>query len=65
MTGEVSAANTNFPYYTVKSIHEQVVELNQHFPGLGFANHEVAEQPLPVEAEAWFAIPRWQTIANT
>src|SRR3989338_3584253 len=51
--------------YKVKGITEQTNILRQLFPGIGFADEKLAEQPLPPNAEGWFAIPKWQTIAPT
>jgi hypothetical protein len=49
--------------YKVKGITEQTNILRQLFPGIGFADEKIAEQPLPPNAEGWFAIPKWQTLA--
>ena len=67
--------NSSYVYprgYKVKGIAEQTNILRQFFPGIGFANEKLAEQPLPsnlptgqVGAEGWFAIPRWEKIALT
>lgn len=51
--------------YKVKGITEQTNILRQLFPGIGFADEKIAEQPLPFNAEGWFAIPKWQTLAPT
>lgn len=51
--------------YKVKGIAEQTNILRQLFPGIGFADEKLAEQPLPPNAEGWFAIPKWQTLAPT
>jgi hypothetical protein len=51
--------------YKVKGITEQTNILRQLFPGIGFADEKLAEQPLPPNTEGWFAIPKWQTIAPT
>ena len=51
--------------YKVKGITEQTNILRQLFPGIGLADEKLAEQPLPPNAEGWFAIPKWQTIAPT
>jgi hypothetical protein len=51
--------------YKVKRITEQTNILRQLFPGVGFADEKLAEQPLPPNAEGWFAIPKWQTLAPT
>src|SRR3989338_606474 len=57
---------SNYAYpkgYKVKGITEQTNILRQLFPGIGFADEKIAEQPLPTNAEGWFAIPKWQTLA--
>jgi len=46
--------------YKVKGITEQTNILRQLFPGIGFADEKLAEQPLPPNAEGWFAIPKWE-----
>jgi hypothetical protein len=51
--------------YKVKGITEQTNILRQLFPGIGFADEKIAEQPLPPNSEGWFAIPKWQTLAPT
>lgn len=51
--------------YKVKGITEQTNALRQLFPGIGFADEKIAKQPLPPNAEGWFAIPKWQTLAPT
>jgi hypothetical protein len=51
--------------YKVKGITAQVNVLRQLIPDIGFANEKLAEQPLPANAEGWFAIPRWQSVAKT
>ncbi|MDD5696812.1 MAG: hypothetical protein PHO90_02460 [Candidatus Pacebacteria bacterium] len=52
-------------YTKPKGITEQVNILRQLIPDIGFADEKLAEQPLPDNAEGWFAIPRWQSIAKT
>jgi hypothetical protein len=52
-------------YTAPKSITEQCNILRGIFPGVGFANEKLAEGAVPANAEGWFAIPRWQTIAPT
>lgn len=62
---EVESPYGYFSGYTPKSISEQINRLRQLFPGLGTANEQLAEQPLPTYAEGFFAIPRWEKIAPT
>jgi len=63
---EVKSSYYAYPKdYEVKRIAEQVCILRQLFPGIGYADEKLAEEPLPLNAEGWFAIPRWQTIAPT
>jgi hypothetical protein len=51
--------------YKPKGIKEQVNILRKLFSGIGVADEKVAEQPLPANTEGWFAIPRWQSVAET
>lgn len=51
--------------YRVRPIEAQVTELRTLFPSLGFCNEKLARKPLLEGAEAWFAIPRWRTLAST
>ena len=54
-------------YKKPKGITEQTNILRQLFPGIGFANEELAQRPLPEnsEVEGYFAIPRWESVAKT
>lgn len=52
-------------YEKPKGITEQTNRLREMFPGVGFADEKIAEGELPANAEGWFAIPRWETIAPT
>src|SRR3989338_5316196 len=52
-------------YRKPKGITEQCNILRQIFPGVGFADEKLAECAVPANAEGWFAIPKWQTIAPT
>ena len=49
--------------YKVKGITDQTDILRQLFPGIGFALEKLANQPLPPNAEGWFAIPKWEKCA--
>ena len=51
--------------YEPKPIVEQVARLRELFPELSSVDESVAEQPLPQHAEGWFAIPRWEKVADT
>ena len=53
------------PTYRVRPVEAQVTELRKLFPSLGSCQEKLARRGLPVGAEAWFAIPRWQTLAST
>ncbi len=53
------------PTYRVRPVEAQVTELRKLFPGLGACHEKLGRIPLPDEAEAWFAIPRWQAVAST
>jgi hypothetical protein len=52
-------------YKKPKEIAEQTNILRQFIPGAGFADEEIAKQPLPPNAEGWFAIPGWQSVGKT
>ncbi len=59
---------SNYEYlsgYEPKGITEQINILRQLFPGIGYADEKLAEQPLPANAEGWFAIPKWQSVARS
>ena len=51
--------------YKPKGITEQTNILRQLIPGIGFADEKLALRPLPENAEGWFAIPKWQSVAPT
>lgn len=51
--------------YGPKGIAEQVARLRELFPEFGSYDEELAEEDLPLNAKGWFAIPRWEKIANT
>ena len=51
--------------YRIKGMTEQTNILRQLLPGIGFADEELVKRTLPLNAEGWFAIPKWQTMANT
>jgi len=54
-----------FSYSTPKSIAIQVERLREFFPGLGTVDESIATRDLPINAEGYFAIPRWEIIAST
>ncbi|MBU4285150.1 hypothetical protein KKF60_02220 [Patescibacteria group bacterium] len=62
---EVKSSYGYLSGYKPKGITEQTNILRQLFPGAGFADEKLAQQPLPPNAEGWFAIPRWQSVAKT
>jgi hypothetical protein len=51
--------------YQPKGVADQIKRLRELFSELGTADVELANQPLPSNAEGWFAIPRWDKIAPT
>ncbi len=51
--------------YKPKGITAQTNLLRRLFPGVGFADEKLADAPLPPNAEAYFAIPRWESLAQT
>ena len=62
---EVGSSYGYLSGYKPKGITEQTNRLRQLISGVGFADEKLAEQPLPANAEGWFAITRWQKIAQT
>jgi hypothetical protein len=62
---EVSSTRVYPPTYRVRPIEAQVTELRKLFPSLGSCQEKLARRDLPEGAEAWFAIPRWQSLAST
>lgn len=62
---EQEASDRKYPSdYNPKHMHEQVRILREAFPGLGSFDENLATGPLPLYAEGWFAIPRWQKVAS-
>ncbi len=53
------------PGYGPKDITDQTNILRELFPGVGYAKEALAKAPLPKGAEAFFAIPQWQKMAET
>jgi hypothetical protein len=51
--------------YQPKPTNDQIARLRGLFPELGTADVSRGHQPLPPNAEGWFAIPRWEKIAPT
>jgi hypothetical protein len=62
---EVKSSYGYLSGYKPKGITEQTNRLRELFPGIGYANEKLAEQVLPENVEGWFAIPRWQKVAQT
>ena len=62
---EVESSYGYLSGYNPKGITEQTNILRQLIPGIGFADEKITQQPLPANAEGWFAIPRWQSVAKT
>jgi len=60
---EVESRYRYSAYHEPKGIAEQIKILRQLFPGIGFP--EICRSKLPSNAEGWFAIPRWQVVAET
>ena len=52
-------------YTTPKPIADQVKLLKDFFPDLGTVDESVTTCNLPINAEGYFAIPRWERIAPT
>jgi hypothetical protein len=53
------------PTYRVRPVEAQVTALKGYFPSLGSCMEKLGRRQLPEGAEAWFAIPRWQALAQT
>lgn len=51
--------------YSVRPIETQIAILREAFPELGGCIERLARNPLPEEAEGWFAVPRWQAVSST
>lgn len=51
--------------YAIRPVEAQETILRRCFPELGTMNAKLARNPLPLGAEGWFAIPRWQALAPT
>ncbi len=62
---EVGSNRVYPPTYKVRPVEAQVTELKKYFPSLGSCMEKLARKPLLEGAEAWFAIPRWQSLAPT
>jgi hypothetical protein len=62
---EVGSNRVYPPNYRVRPVEAQVTELKKLFPRLGSCHEKLAHRQLPEGAEAWFAIPRWQALAQT
>jgi hypothetical protein len=62
---EVESSYGYLSGYQPKGITEQTNRLRELFPGIGYANEELAKQSLSSNAEGWFVIPRWEKIAPT
>ena len=62
-------SNYGYPQgYAVKPVCEQLVELSKHFSGLNTSSVLACSKELPAlpqGAEGWFAIPRWEKVAET
>src|ERR1039458_6053196 len=53
------------PIYRVRPVEAQVTALKGLFPSLGSCMEKLGRRQLPENAEAWFVIPRWQSLAQT
>ncbi len=52
-------------YERPKSITVQTNCLRELFPGIGCADEKLVEKSLPTGAEGYFAIPRWEKVADS
>ena len=62
---EVGSTRIYPPGFKVRPVEAQVTELRKLFPSLGACDEKIGRRPRPEGAEAWFVIPRWQTLAST
>jgi len=62
---EVGSDRCYPPTYRVRPVEAQVTELRKLIPTLGACQEKLGRIPLPDGPEAWFAIPRWETVAPT
>lgn len=63
---EETISNREYPAnYRIRPVEAQVTGLRKLFPKLGGCMERIGRRPLPDGAEAWFALPRWQTLAST
>lgn len=62
---EVASNRVYPPTYRVRPIEAQVTALKTLFPVLEGCQEKLARKPLLEGAEAWFAIPRWGSLAPT
>src|SRR3989344_6800899 len=62
-------SNYGYPSgYAVKPVYEQLVALAKHFNGLNTSEvlaYSKELPALPVGAENWFAVPRWEKVASS
>jgi hypothetical protein len=52
-------------YRQPKALDEQMALLGAVLPGIGGYSLQAAAAPLPENAEGYFAVPRWETVADT
>lgn len=62
---EVESTSGYISSYKPKTIADQLETLHKLFPELSTADEAITSQELPRHAEGWFAIPRWEKIADT
>ncbi|MGA2634838.1 MAG: hypothetical protein ABSF16_11425 [Terracidiphilus sp.] len=65
MDEEMGSNRVYPPTYRVRAVEAQVAALRGYFPSLGSCIEKLGRRPLPDGAEAWFVIPRWQSLAQT
>jgi hypothetical protein len=65
MDEEMGSNRVYPPTYRVRAVEAQVTALRGYFPSLGSCIEKLGRRPLPDGAEAWFVIPRWQSLAQT
>jgi hypothetical protein len=62
---EVRSTSVYPERYRFRPVEAQVTMLRKYFPQLGDCMERMGRRQLPEGAEGWFAIPRWQAIADS
>jgi hypothetical protein len=62
---EVESSYTYPEDYEIRDVNQQISTLRRFLPRLKIDSEKILCPPLPPNAEGWFAVPRWQSIAET